>query len=75
MAPGVMARAASLARRAAGENPSVSSALRTQWQLPGDILSFLLVGGDVVQSAMAQVAGHIVTPVTAMLGAAAGRLA
>jgi hypothetical protein len=42
---------------------SSDAALRAQWQRPGDILSMLLlVGGDVVQKALAQLVGVTFRP-------------
>ena len=52
-------------------NRGTSSQLRAQWRNPGDILSLLLlVGGDVVQRAIAQLAGDpsLPTPVVFSFG-------
>lgn len=71
--------------RGPASSSSIWDIVRSQWEIPGDILSvLLLVGGDVVQTALAQLVGHGLTPVlfsfgwlpytvTATLSAAAGR--
>jgi hypothetical protein len=48
---------------------SVASYLATQWDNPSDILSILLLlGPDIVQRAIAQLAGRVITPVAFSLG-------
>lgn len=45
------------------------SNLRTQWQNPSDVLSVLLIiGGDIIQKALAQLTGGLVTPVAFSFG-------
>ena len=42
---------------------------RTQWMHPGDVFSVLLIlGGDVITRALAQLAGGVLTPVTFSFG-------
>ncbi len=46
-----------------------SNAFREQWKRPGDVFSVLLIlGGDVVNRALAQLAGTWLTPVTFSFG-------
>ncbi|KAI9728109.1 MAG: hypothetical protein M1834_007825 [Cirrosporium novae-zelandiae] len=46
-----------------------SSQLRQQWVNPGDIFSVLLIlGGDVIQRALAQLSGTVITPVAFSFG-------
>lgn len=53
----------------ATSSPSVSSYLSTQFSNPSDILSILLIlGPDVVQRAVAQLAGRKFTPVAFSFG-------
>ncbi|KAF2793874.1 hypothetical protein K505DRAFT_349649 [Melanomma pulvis-pyrius CBS 109.77] len=48
---------------------STVSQLRSQWSNPTDVLSVLLIiGGDIVQKALAQTAGGIITPVCFSFG-------
>ena len=57
--------------RAAQDTGRVSSEAKSQWRNPGDILSLLLlVGGDVIQRAIAQLAGDetLPTPVVFSFG-------
>lgn len=57
--------------RAAQNASQVSSETKSQWQNPGDILSLLLlIGGDVIQRAIAQLAGDdtLPTPVVFSFG-------
>ena len=51
-------------------NAAISSAeFRDQWIHPGDVFSvLLLLGGDVVNRALAQLAGGRLTPVTFSFG-------
>ncbi len=51
-------------------DPSVpSDAFSDQWKNPGDVFSVLLIlGGDVVGRALAQLAGSAVTPVAFSFG-------
>lgn len=51
-------------------DPSVATdQLREQWELPGDVFSVLLIlGGDVVGRALAQLAGRGLTPVAFSFG-------
>jgi hypothetical protein len=52
-----------------GNVPGVSQAMASQWRNPGDILSVLmLLGPDVVQRAIAQLAGRAITPVAFSYG-------
>jgi hypothetical protein len=45
------------------ETPNLSGALHSQWSNPSDILSVLLiVGGDIVQKAIAQLSGFFIQP-------------
>lgn len=47
----------------------ISSWMLSQWRNPGDILSvLLLLGPDVIQRAIAQLAGRAVTPVAFSFG-------
>ena len=51
------------------QSRGAASALKGQWQNPGDILSLLLlVGPDVVQKALAQLTGTVVAPVAFSFG-------
>ena len=53
----------------AGEDRPFNSQVRSQWANPSDVLSLLLlVGGDVVQKALAQTAGRGFTPVAFSFG-------
>ncbi|KAM0282916.1 hypothetical protein ACHAQH_002726 [Verticillium albo-atrum] len=48
---------------------STSNAFRDQWSRPGDVFSvLLLLGGEIVERALAQVAGRGVAPVTFSFG-------
>jgi len=51
-------------------NPSnIANELRTQWIHPSDVFSvLLLLGGDVISRALAQLAGGSVTPVAFSFG-------
>lgn len=50
-------------------NPSPQDALREQFVRPGDVMSVLLIlGGDVIQRALAQLSGGPVTPVAFSFG-------
>jgi len=54
--------------KAKTSSDAVRAALRAQWQRPGDILSLLLlVGGDVVQKALAQLVSVTFRPFGASL--------
>jgi hypothetical protein len=49
--------------------PCSASQFRTQWSQPNDVMSILsIVGGDVVQRALAQISGGIFTPVAFSFG-------
>jgi len=52
------------------ENPvTITDYLVAQWRNPGDILSILLLlGPDIVQRAIAQLAGRTITPVAFSFG-------
>ena len=57
--------------RAIGDSSEVNSKAKSQWQNPSDILSLLLlIGGDVIQRAIAQLAGDhgLPTPVVFSFG-------
>ena len=57
--------------KAAQSSSQVNSEVKSQWQNPGDILSLLLlIGGDVIQRAIAQLAGDdtLPTPVVFSFG-------
>lgn len=46
-----------------------SEAFRSQWKQPGDVFTILLIlGGDVVARALAQLAGSPITPVAFSFG-------
>lgn len=48
---------------------SPSTIIRRQWRSPSDILSILLlIGGDIIQKALAQVSGYYFTPVAFSFG-------
>ena len=48
---------------------STRAELSTQWQNPSDVLSVLLIiGGDIVQSALAQMSGGVIVPVCFSFG-------
>lgn len=54
---------------ASGQAATPNAQLRSQWTNPSDILSLLLlVGGDVIQKALGQRAGHRFTPVAFSFG-------
>src|SRR6266536_2775412 len=58
-----------LATRGSDAATTTSSELRHQWVSPGDIFSVLLiVGGYVIQRALAQMTGALVTPVAFSFG-------
>ncbi|KAF7588228.1 hypothetical protein BBP40_005979 [Aspergillus hancockii] len=64
MPPGLLAR-----QLDATNSATVSDYLSAQWKNPSDILSVLmLLGPDIVQRAVAQLAGRIVTPVAFSFG-------
>jgi hypothetical protein len=47
----------------------ISAIMRAQWQSPGDLLSILMIiGGDIVQKALAQLSGGALVPVTFSFG-------
>jgi hypothetical protein len=51
------------------EKPSTKSVLQSQWQNPSDILSILLIiGGEVIHKALAQLSGGLVVPVAVSFG-------
>lgn len=53
-----------------------SSRLLSQWQNPGDVFSVLLVlGGDIIARAQAQLAGSYITPVAFSFGQSPHRFA
>lgn len=55
----------------ANSSPSTTSAnqLRQQWTQPTDVFNvLLLLGGDIVNKALAQLSGGIITPVTFSFG-------
>jgi hypothetical protein len=60
----------SLQRRAISPDASVSSQeLREQWKHPSEVFSvLLLLGGEIVNKALAQLVGDVVTPVTFSFG-------
>ena len=65
------ARAADAAGAAGGSDSleTVSDYLAAQWLNPGDILSvLLLLGPDIIQRAVAQLAGRAITPVAFSFG-------
>ncbi|KAF7507933.1 hypothetical protein GJ744_009967 [Endocarpon pusillum] len=56
-----------LARRASSN--SIIQQLSVQWRVPADVLSILLlIGGDIVQKALAQTSGGVFTPVCFSFG-------
>ncbi|KAI9767031.1 MAG: hypothetical protein M1840_005990 [Geoglossum simile] len=56
-------------RARSATNTETSQQLRAQWASPGDIFSVLLIiGGDVIQAALAQLSGGKLTPVTFSFG-------
>ncbi|PMD32826.1 hypothetical protein L207DRAFT_470816, partial [Hyaloscypha variabilis F] len=60
-----------VARRAADatDTPSDGSILRSQWTNPSDVLSVLMIiGGDIVQKALAETSGGLFTPVCFSFG-------
>lgn len=59
-----------LATRDSSFNPGLpSEAFKAQWKHPSDVFSvLLLVGGDVVAAATAQLAGGWITPVAFSFG-------
>jgi hypothetical protein len=60
---------ASVTRNTMFEPTLISDTLRSQWIAPGDVYSVLLiVGGDVVARALAQLAGSGLTPVAFSFG-------
>lgn len=61
--------AAVLAPHAVAADGDFQIELRSQWMNPNDILSVLLIiGGDIVQKALAQLAGHRIVPVAFSFG-------
>lgn len=51
------------------QSVSAAAELRRQWTEPTDVISvLLLLGGEIVNKALAQLAGGIVTPVTFSFG-------
>ncbi|KAE9382007.1 hypothetical protein N431DRAFT_491272 [Stipitochalara longipes BDJ] len=62
--PHIQARAAE-----AASSPSTGSLLREQWTNPSDVLSVLMIiGGDIVQKALAETSGGLFTPVCFSFG-------
>ena len=63
-----MPRVSAIVSRAFGANPA-SGDFSAQWKNPADIFSVLLIlGGDVVSRALAQLGGSRFTPVTFSFG-------
>ena len=57
------------AEAASSSSPSTGSLLRDQWKNPSDVLSVLLIiGGDIVQKALAETSGGLFTPVCFSFG-------